>query len=60
MAAQEAEPMHIVGWFQHLLDRVGLKVPRALCGELLSAPEPTPEPGPDAPICGTCKTKARW
>lgn len=30
--------IHIVGYFQNLLDRVGLKVPRALCGVSLADP----------------------
>lgn len=44
---------HIVSNLQHWLDRLGLKVPRALCGELLVA-GPGYVENPFAPICPRC------
>ena len=57
-ADPDPEPVwHIVGDIQRWLDRLGMKVPRALCGELLAG-EPDPVYG--APICRTCATLADW
>jgi hypothetical protein len=44
---------HIVGALQHWLDRLGLKIPRALCGELLVA-GPGYVENPSAPLCPRC------
>jgi|GEM_PF-6302893 len=50
---------HIVGWWQHLLDWLGLKVPRALCGQSLEgAPDGSDDPGPSAPVCPQCAALA--
>jgi hypothetical protein len=47
--------LHIVGWWESLLDRVlRLKVPRALCGELLGGDPDHPDPTPDSPMCPRC------
>lgn len=52
---------HIVGDLQHWLDRLGLKVPRALCGELMVAAPGNPgHARPDAPICPRCADLAGW
>lgn len=49
------EPVHIVGWWQSLFDRVlRIKAPRALCGELLIADPDRPGPSPDGPLCPVC------
>ena len=50
---------HIVGGFQHLLDRLHLKIPRALCGELLIGDPDRPDPGMNAPICPRCEAKEK-
>lgn len=49
--------LHIVGGFQHLLDRLHLKVPRALCGKSLLGDPDRPDPGMNAPICPRCEAK---
>lgn len=46
--------MHIVGGVQHWLDRLGLKVPRALCGELMIGDPDRPDPGEGVPVCPRC------
>lgn len=47
--------VHIVGDIQHWLDRLGLKIPRALCGVLLVGDPDKPDPmslgAPDCPRC---------
>lgn len=52
--------MHIVGDFQHWLDRLGLKIPRALCGVSLEGDPARPDPGIDAPTCLLCAEIAGW
>ena len=49
-----AEMVHAVGFWQHLMDRLRIKVPRALCGSLLIAEDGIPEPGPGGPRCPEC------
>lgn len=51
--------IHTVGDIQHWLDRLGLKVPRALCGVLLVGDLDKPEPGFNAPTCPKCKEATR-
>ena len=66
--------IHIVGDLQHFLDRVGLKVPRALCGVSLADPNVlghfkadsydgfspcTLTPVP-VPTCPVCAQIAEW
>lgn len=46
--------IHVVGNTQYWLDRLGLKVPRALCGVLLVGDPDKPEPGFNAPTCPRC------
>jgi hypothetical protein len=55
----DPEPSHIVGRWQEFLDRLRLKVPRALCGELLVADPDQPGPTPDSPLCPRCAEKGR-
>ncbi|TCC33910.1 hypothetical protein E0H75_42410 [Kribbella capetownensis] len=50
--------VHIVGDWQHWLDRLGLKVPRALCGAYLAAEGPDDGPDQDAPVCDRCERRA--
>lgn len=49
--------LHIAGWWQHPLDMIGLKVPRALCGISLAG-DPGDGPGPDAPVCPACAARS--
>jgi hypothetical protein len=51
--------IHIVGGMQHMLDVLHLKVPRALCGELLIGDPDRAEPGANAPVCRACEAKER-
>ena len=51
--------LHIVGDIQHWLDRLGLKVPRALCGVLLIGDPDKPEPGFNTPTCPKCAARDR-
>jgi len=46
--------IHTVGDLQHWLDRLGLKIPRALCGVLLEGNPGEPELPADAPACPRC------
>lgn len=46
--------IHIVGGIQHWLDRLGLAIPRALCGVTLEGDPDRPDPGFNAPICRKC------
>jgi hypothetical protein len=46
---------HIVGNFQHFLDRARIRIPRALCGASLVAEPGEPDLGPDAPVCPDCR-----
>lgn len=46
--------LRIVGGLQHWLDRLRLKVPRALCGVLLVGDPDKPEPGVNTPTCPKC------
>ena len=48
------EYVHIVGHIQHWLDRLGLKIPRALCGVSLDGDPDRPDPGFNAPACPAC------
>jgi hypothetical protein len=53
--------VHIVGALGRFLDWIGVKVPRALCGELLVAEPGRPDPDDRAaPICPRCAEIARW
>lgn len=53
--------VHIVGDVQYWLDRLGLKIPRALCGELLVADQDRPDPAElGAPVCPRCAELAGW
>jgi hypothetical protein len=55
VSGDDYDLMHIVGAVQHWLDRLGLKVPRALCGELLVGDPDRPDPGETgAPVCPRC------
>ena len=51
----DGDVVHIVGHVQHWLDRLGAKVPRALCGFLLVADPDRADPmdlgAPDCPKC---------
>jgi hypothetical protein len=48
--------IHIVGDIQYWLDRLGLKVPRALCGVLLVADPDRADPMHlGAPNCSNCE-----
>jgi hypothetical protein len=51
--------LHIVGRWHGLLDDLGLRVPRALCGEKLVG---TPSEDPDrwSPICPRCANRNGW
>lgn len=51
---------HIAGSVQHWLGRLGVKVPRALCGVLLVAEPGKSYAGPDAPVCRECADLAGW
>lgn len=55
-SADAEDVMHIVGDVQHLLDRLGLKVPRALCGVLLVADPSRQDLDVDASTCPRCTT----
>jgi anti-sigma B factor antagonist len=57
-AAGEAH-IHIVSRPQDWLDRLGIKIPRALCGELLTGTPGGTEPGPGSPVCPACESQAR-
>lgn len=47
--------VHIVGYTQWLLDRLRLKIPRALCGASLVGDPAEPDPlAMDAPTCPKC------
>lgn len=50
--------IHIVGDIQHWLDRLGLKIPRAMCGVLLVGDPDKPEPGANAATCPKCQSIA--
>lgn len=52
--------VHIVGFVQHWLDRLQLKIPRALCGVSLEGDPGKPGPGPDAPVCPDCAALEAW
>ena len=56
----ESEHIHVVGDLQYHLDRLGLKVPRALCGVLLAADADEPDPPADAATCVRCADLAGW
>ena len=43
--------LHTVGNFQYWLDRLGLKIPRALCGVSLAGNPNDPEPTVPCPVC---------
>jgi hypothetical protein len=47
MNIAEVEVLHVVGRWEHLLDRLHVKIPRALCGQSLAAdgPEGDAPPG---------------
>lgn len=51
---------HIVGDVQYWLDRLGVKTPRALCGESLAGEEPATHEGNGRPVCPMCAAKAGW
>jgi hypothetical protein len=52
--------MHSVDGFQHLLDRLHLKTPRALCGELLVQNPDRADPlATNAPVCPRCEAKEK-
>jgi len=52
--------VHIVGDIQHWLDRLGLKVPRALCGvSLVADPDRADPMHLGAPICSDCERANR-
>lgn len=63
-AANPAPPhdddvLHITGYFQTLLDWLGLVIPRALCGVRLTADDGTPDLDPEvAPTCSLCQAIA--
>lgn len=57
--ARDDDVAHIVSDLQHWLGKLGLKVPRALCGELLVA-GPGYVENPAAPICTWCAELAGW
>jgi ADP-ribose pyrophosphatase len=48
---------HTVGWWRDLLDRAGVAVPRALCGQLQAAVPGQPLPGPGSPQCPACAAR---
>ncbi|WP_454231310.1 hypothetical protein [Mycolicibacterium fortuitum] len=49
--------VHIVGWWQDVMGRIlRLKVPRALCGELLVEDPDRPGPSADSPGCRLCRS----
>lgn len=50
----EDDVAHIVSKWQGMLDILRLKVPRALCGELLVADPDRPGPNRNSPICPRC------
>lgn len=60
LAANDAHVSHIVGSVQHWLDRLGIKIPRALCGVSLEGDPDRPDPGMDAPTCRRCAEIAGW
>jgi hypothetical protein len=51
VAASDPNLIHYVGDFQYWLDRLGLKIPRALCGALLAGNQNDPEPTVPCPAC---------
>lgn len=53
------ELAHIVSGWQDLLDRLGLKIPRALCGVLLAGDPGRAGPGRGSPVCPRCEALAR-
>lgn len=59
------EVEHLASRFQHFLDRLGLKIPRAACGELLAlapgAPDIDEDRRADWPLCPACvAAKPHW
>lgn len=58
-ATADGEVAHIVSGPQYWLDRLGIKIPRALCGELLAGTPGEPGPGPGSPVCPACESRAR-
>jgi hypothetical protein len=52
--AGDKDVIHIVGDIQHWLNRLGLKVPRSLCGVVLIADPDRPDLPADAPTCPRC------
>jgi hypothetical protein len=66
--------IHIAGDLQHFLDKVGVKVPRALCGVSLADPNVLGYDSPGGyggfspctltpiavPVCPTCAQTAGW
>lgn len=59
---QPADVWHIVGNLQHWLSRLGVKVPRALCGISLAVRDGDAAelPTDDAPVCPKCARRAGW
>lgn len=58
--ADDDTRVHIVGFVRHWLDRLKLKIPRALCGVSLEGDPDKPDPGPDAPLCPDCVALEPW
>lgn len=54
LAGNDDNVVHIVGDLQHWLDRLGLKIPRALCGVSLEGSPDRPDPTSDSPVCRRC------
>lgn len=46
--------IHIVGYWHEIITLLLGRIPRALCGELLTGDPDRPEPGANAPVCPVC------
>ena len=53
-AYSDHDLIHIVGGIQHWLDRLRLKIPRALCGVPLEGNPDRPGPSLYSPVCPKC------
>jgi hypothetical protein len=59
--SSDSDVVHIVGNLQHFLGRLGIKVPRSLCGVLLIGDPDTPDPADlGARTCPKCAGIAGW
>lgn len=47
--------IHIVSYWRDLIPRLLGRIPRALCGELLTGDQDRAEPGANAPVCPACE-----